>query len=602
MKNLVAFRSHGFVIGLAITMLLPPAILRADGPPATPPSFSYKVISDTDIVIEPSSRNKIVKAILEDFTECISYGTQKLTYSCTADEKSGKALTYSRQDLGSEASDHGFVRLRFPPGSFKTGRQYRLTYWQQDPAKPDPAANSLTADTRPLLTATLEPRGLPGVLPWISKTYLFRLESSVAFASGVIPAVAPPTDCPNSGTAAKWTHEPIRLPPDSSSNPKASGKTLEASVQYLQPGNPDDMSIVLEEGVLYVCIDSRTLNHAFVPDPKAAQEILNAAAGTGHFGDALGAQTVSFAPGTKLSPAPPPTGKSDASFYANLNMVAATGARFAWGLDGKIAELATPLGPGMITLLSATANTGNNTSSIKAQTYTDSIDWTLPWSYQYFTGKENPLAIDITVSPDYSTDIEFDRKNFLASLDSLWTFKKLYQTQSYRTPPKSGVLVKYPDQTLKPLGYGLQFHAGFEGGGALTATTQKASSGKATITVPSYDVARMVFQIRGLLQWEPQEAGRFGLLTFDDTVAGRYLLATENTVEQFKIPASGSTPASVGLLLRPTSGWKAYNSLVSSWYPPNSANVALTVTFNDGFNPPKFSRVNSVTIGVTIMY
>src|SRR5258708_353093 len=114
MKNSVASRLYGFVTGFSVMVLLWPAILRADSPSASPPSFSYKVLSDTDIVIEPSSRYEIVKAILEDFTECISYGTQKLTYSCTADEKSGKALTYSRQDLRSEASDHGFIRLRFP--------------------------------------------------------------------------------------------------------------------------------------------------------------------------------------------------------------------------------------------------------------------------------------------------------------------------------------------------------------------------------------------------------------------------------------------------------------------------------------------------------
>jgi hypothetical protein len=28
----------------------------------------------------------------------------------------------------------------------------------------------------------------------------------------------------------------------------------------------------------------------------------------------------------------------------------------------------------------------------------------------------------------------------------------------------------------------------------------------------------------------------------------------------------------------------------------------LAATFNDGFSAPKFSRVNCVTIGVTIMY
>jgi hypothetical protein len=604
MKNLAASHTHRLVVKLATMLLLQTGILHADGPSAPSTPF-YKVLSDTDIVIQPPNTFPLVNALLEDSTQCISYGTQKLAYSCTDDEKSGKVLTYTRRDYLKKKADHGFSRLTFPPGSFKSGRQYRLTYWQKDPAKPDPAASSITADTRPLLTATFESRG---TLPWISRAYLFRLESPVAFISGVTPAVAQPTNCPTQITATNWTHDPVRLQPDSSGNAKGGAKALEALVQYLQPGNPDDMSTILGEGVLYVCIDARKLVQNFSPDSQAAQVILNAATSntqTGapvHFSDALGAPALSFAPGTKLSPAPPPTGKSDASFYANVNMVAATGARFAWGLDGKIAELVMPLGPGTITWLSATANTGNNTSSIKSQTYSDSIDWTLPWSYQYFTGGERPLTVDVTVSPDYSTDIEFNRKNFLASADSLWSFKKLYQTQSYRTPPKNGALAKYPDPTLNPFGYALQFHAGFEGGGALIATTQKASSGTAKINVPTYNIVRVVPQIRGLLQWEPQKTGKLGLLTFDDTIAGRYLFATENTVEQYIIPAVGPTPASVGLLLRPVSGWKAYNTLVGSWYPPNSSNVALTATFSDGFNPPKFSRVNSVTIGVTIMY
>jgi hypothetical protein len=131
-------------------------------------------------------------------------------------------------------------------------------------------------------------------------------------------------------------------------------------------------------------------------------------------------------------------------------------------------------------------------------------------------------------------------------------------------------------------------------------TFQKVSSGNAKITVPSYNIARAVPQIRGLLQWIP--ARSLGNLTLDDTVAGRYLFATENTVEQYTIPASGSTASTPGLLLRPRTGWKAYNSLIASWNPPNSANVGFTATYNDGFNAPKFTRINSVTIGITLMY
>jgi hypothetical protein len=301
-----------------------------------------------------------------------------------------------------------------------------------------------------------------------------------------------------------------------------------------------------------------------------------------------------------MSPAPGPTGKTDAAFYGNVNLVAATRAKFAWGLDGKLALLQEPLGPWTVTIASATANTGNNTSSIKGQTYSDTIDWTLPFSYLILHQGSAPNTVQVTVAPDYETDIEFDKKNMLATADTVWTFKELYQTQSYRTKAKNGALVTYPDPTLNHLGYGLQFHAGFEGGGALMNTVQKASSGTAKITVPSYNIARVVPQVRGLLQWIP--ARSLGNLTFDDTVTGLYLFATENTVEQYTIPASTSTPSTLGLLLRPRTGWKAYNSLVTTWNPPNSANVGLTVTYNDGFNAPKFTRINSVTIGFTLMY
>ena len=74
-----------------------------------------------------------------------------------------------------------------------------------------------------------------------------------------------------------------------------------------------------------------------------------------------------------------PNGKSDSGFYANINSIACTGVKFAWGLDGKIAEVQRRfLLNSSITLLWATANVGKNTSNIKGQSYSDSIDWTLP--------------------------------------------------------------------------------------------------------------------------------------------------------------------------------------------------------------------------------
>jgi hypothetical protein len=81
----------------------------------------------------------------------------------------------------------------------------------------------------------------------------------------------------------------------------------------------------------------------------------------------------------------------------------------------------------------------------------------------------------------------------------------------------------------------------------------------------------------------PLKSGKLGLLTLDETVAGHYLIATENTVEQYNIAATRSTATSVGLALRPITGWKAYNSLIATWNPSNSAKVGFTATYSDGF-------------------
>lgn len=131
-------------------------------------------------------------------------------------------------------------------------------------------------------------------------------------------------------------------------------------------------------------------------------------------------------------------------------------------------------------------------------------------------------------------------------------------------------------------------------------TVEKAPSGTAKITVPSYSICRALPQITGNIQWIP--ARRLGLFTFDDTIEGRYLFATENTVEQHPIPAMGNQAATVGLRLRPLDGWRAYNTLISTWNPKSTAHFGITVTYDDGFNAPKFTRVNSVTAGITIAY
>jgi hypothetical protein len=87
---------------------------------------------------------------------------------------------------------------------------------------------------------------------------------------------------------------------------------------------------------------------------------------------------VVFADSATFSPQCGPTSKDAAMFYAKLQIAAGTGTTRAWGIDGKVALFNEPLLHGSVTLLSATANTGSNTSKIANSTYTDTIDWMLP--------------------------------------------------------------------------------------------------------------------------------------------------------------------------------------------------------------------------------
>jgi hypothetical protein len=300
---------------------------------------------------------------------------------------------------------------------------------------------------------------------------------------------------------------------------------------------------------------------------------------------------VQFADAASFSVQSGPTSKDTAQFYANLQIAAGTGASGAWGLDGKIAMFPVPFLRGALTLASATANTGNNTSNISGSTYTDTIDWTLPesWAISLWS-KRAPTTLTLIGSPQYETDREFDKKNLLFTGDTIWTARKLYQPQSYRSKAKNGVMPKYGDADYAKLGYELEFHAGVESGGALIVTTAQNTKKTQSILVPKYQIERVVPQIHGLFQGG---LGRFGLLSFDTVLKSRYLFTSENTVRQ--------SPSGL-LSIKQVSGWKALDTLTSTWNPPQNNNVGFTATYKTGFDAPKFARVNSVLIGVVIQF
>jgi hypothetical protein len=304
---------------------------------------------------------------------------------------------------------------------------------------------------------------------------------------------------------------------------------------------------------------------------------------------------VVFADSATFNPQSGPASKDAAMFYANLQIAAGTGAAPAWGIDGKVALFNEPFLHGTTTLLSATANTGHNTSNIKNTTFTDTIDWMLPSSWAFSLWKRAPTTLTLIAGPKYETDYQFDKKNFLFSGDSIWTPRKLYQPQNYRSKAKDGVMPKYGDDGYAKVGYELEFHAGVESGGALIDTTVQNTTKTQSINVPAYSIERVVPQIHALYQQNIYSKWfrSAGLLSFDWMYTARYLFDAENTVRQ---------AADASLSIKQVSGWKAISTLTSTWNPPKSNNVGLTVTFKDGFDAPKFSRVNSVLIGVLIEF
>lgn len=360
-------------------------------------------------------------------------------------------------------------------------------------------------------------------------------------------------------------------------------QTAAIGVARLTPG---------ELGIISLC-----LAHAlpwpqanFAVDPNAASALFP----TVSFDPSLrtaGGPPLRFVDPAVFGPPPAPASKDAANFYANLQIAAGTGASGAWGLDGKIDLLNFSFLRGIITLVSATANTGNNTSNISGSTYTDSIAWMLPASWAKSLSKGSTSnTLTLTASPKYETDYNFDRENFLFSGDALSQFRTLYQPQSFRSKSKNGVLAKYGDPGFAKFGYELEFHGGIEAGSALMDTTVKNKKKTQSITLPAYGISRAVPQVHGLLQ---RTIGPVGLFSFDSVTAGRYLFQTENTVREAK---DGS------LSIKHVSGWKALHTLTTTWTPPRNGNVGIAVTYKDGFDAPKYARVNSVLVGVLIQF
>jgi hypothetical protein len=304
-------------------------------------------------------------------------------------------------------------------------------------------------------------------------------------------------------------------------------------------------------------------------------------------------------PKSRFSPRKAPATKDASQYYINFNYAAGVGTVPAWVLDGKIAPQ-SGIHHGFSFAPVAAANVGNN--KLKGQTYTDTVNFGAT-AQKIF--QPNPILQELLFVPGatYETDKKFDRDNLLGTVDLRYNFAGLYKTQSVGTRQKYYSLVlaareqkkKDPNaQVNEPLvddvktvlvGYALDFHTGLEAGGALVDTKVTASSGKATLTLPTYSIVRAVPQVHGLLEiWK---------FSIDATMTGRYLFTTENTVIE---------TASHSLFLQRVQGWKGIGSVtgIYNWDP--QGHFGITIAYKDGFAPPTYQRVNAVQAGLVLKY
>jgi hypothetical protein len=297
-------------------------------------------------------------------------------------------------------------------------------------------------------------------------------------------------------------------------------------------------------------------------------------------------------PKSRLGQNQAPATKDASSYYINGSWAAGRGSKPGWILDGRIAPPIGRLLGGWQFAPTALANVGNN--SISGMTYTDTIDFGLSES-RPFEFASALREIYASGSALFETDKEFDRENFTGVADFRYNFKDLYSPRAVEALRKFGDqqrIAKEHQITLQPsdvspplLGYAFDIHTGIEFGRAIVDTTVKATTGKATIDLPAYSIFRVVPQVHGLL-----ELGRFSI---DGVGTPRYLATMENTTVQ--LPNNS-------LILKTVSGWKGYGVLTSAWSFDAAGHFSLSACYKDGSAPPKFSRINTVQMGILLKY
>lgn len=313
-------------------------------------------------------------------------------------------------------------------------------------------------------------------------------------------------------------------------------------------------------------------------------------------------------PKSRLSAPKAPASKDASNYYINFSDLAGTGSSPSWVLDGKVSPPIGSLVNGFQISPLFTASVGQG--SIPNITYSDNVNLGVQGHRDFFppsssASGEDSWVFGLTPGFTYATDKEFDRDSILGVLDLGVNPPGSYNTVGRQVqmaflkklsdmPLADRANLSIDDIDLPLIGYDYDLHFITEDGGSPIDTTVKASKGTATMTLPSYGIGRAGVMLHGLFQvTDTKSPIKFGMLSAEITGRGRYLIATEDTVLQ---------RTNNSLYLESLNGWKGYAKLIVSWAPDRSGHFALSGTYTNGFDAPKYNRVNSVLLGITMKY
>jgi|GEM_PF-5565285 len=334
--------------------------------------------------------------------------------------------------------------------------------------------------------------------------------------------------------------------------------------------------------------DNAGIVNVTLRDPLTLQAVPDSLIGVT---DVFGA-TPSIPKTARISVQKVPTSKDVSTWYFNITFLGATGSSLSWTLDGQVIP---NLVPGLydgweISPFVGSANVGQG--SISTAKYTDTIDL---GGKTARTFRPRSGIAQWTLSPGYNfeTDKEFDRWNGLATIDAKFNLPHLYNPQlrqqlrevAAKVTSDSDHSWTITDVPIPKFGYVFEVHGLLETGHKIGTSVVQNSDKSASLSLPDYGIARPSVQSHALLQ--------LYRISADCVFTGRYLAITEDSVLEHKDKS---------LYLYQFHGWKGYQVLTGAYQVDPIGHWAISVTYDNGFSPPTFSRANSVQIGLLVKY